>query len=311
MTFTLPGPEVNFARVRIISSVRAMQRLAQKWQRADKRVGFVPTMGYLHAGHLSLVRRARAAVGKRGIVVASIYVNPTQFGPREDFAKYPRDLRRDLKLCRAAGVDAVFAPNDAEMYPGKSRGRRVNEADEPCQYSTYVSEEQLSQRMEGASRPAHFRGVTTVVAKLFNIVRPDVAVFGQKDWQQAAIIKRMAADLNFPVKIIVAPTVRERDGLAMSSRNKYLAGDLRRQALVLRRAIRMARAAVKKSRAVPAAKLKAVVKKLVQSEPNARLDYAEFFQPDTLVPVTRATPGTHLALAVFIGKTRLIDNAPL
>jgi pantoate--beta-alanine ligase len=165
--------------------------------------------------------------------------------------------------------------------------------------------------MEGASRPTHFRGVTTVVAKLFNLVLPDIAVFGAKDWQQAAIIKRMAADLNFPVRIIVAPTLRERDGLAMSSRNKYLAGDLRRQATVLWRAIQKARAVVKRSKAVPAAKLKASLKQLIKAEPDAKLDYVEFFEPDTLVPVTKVTRGAHMALAVFVGKTRLIDNARL
>ncbi len=287
--------------MRIVSSIAAMQRLARQWQRAGKRVGLVPTMGYLHAGHLSLVQRARQAAGKKGIVVVSIYVNPTQFGPKEDFSKYPRDLQRDLKLCRAAGVDVVFTPGDKKMYPGKAENR----------YSTYVIEDRLSQSMEGASRPTHFRGVTTVVAKLFNIVLPDVAVFGAKDWQQAAIIKRMVADLNFPVKIIVAPTRRERNGLAMSSRNKYLAGDLRRQATVLWRAIQMARAAVKKSKTVPATKLKADVKKLIEAEPDARLDYVEFFEPDALVPVTKVTRGTHLALAVFVGKTRLIDNTRL
>jgi pantoate--beta-alanine ligase len=258
-------------------------------------------MGYLHAGHLSLVRRARQAVGKNGIVVLSIYVNPTQFGPKEDFARYPRDRQRDRRLCRAAGVDVVFAPTDAAMYPGKAEGR----------YSTFVVETALSQSMEGAARPTHFRGVTTVVAKLFNLVGPDVAVFGAKDWQQAAIIRRMTADLNFPVKIIVAPTVRERDGLAMSSRNQYLAGDWRRQATVLWRAIRAARAAVKKTRAVPAARLKASLKKLIGAEAGARLAYVEFFEPDTLAPVARVARGTHLALAVAVGPTRLIDNARL
>jgi pantoate--beta-alanine ligase len=278
-----------------------MQRLARQWRHAGKRIGLVPTMGYLHAGHLSLVQRARQAVGKNGVVVVSLYVNPTQFGPQEDFVKYPRDLQRDFKLCRAAGVDVVFTPTDKEMYPGKAEGR----------YSTDVVEDKLSQSMEGAARPTHFRGVTTVVAKLFNLVLPDVAVFGAKDWQQAAIIRRMAADLNFPVKIIVVPTLRERDGLAMSSRNKYLAGDLRRQATVLWRAIQTARTAVKKSRAVPAAKLKASLKQLIKSESAARPDYVEFFAPDTLAPVAKVTRGTHLALAVFIGKTRLIDNARL
>ncbi len=165
--------------------------------------------------------------------------------------------------------------------------------------------------MEGASRPTHFRGVTTVVAKLFNIVLPDVAVFGAKDWQQATIIKHMVTDLNFPVKIVVAPTLREHDGLAMSSRNKYLAGDLRRQAAVLWCAIQMARATVKKLKAIPAAKLKAAVKKLVECEPAAKMDYVEFFEPDTLSPVLKVKRGAHMALAVFVGKTRLIDNARL
>lgn len=301
--------------MRIVTSIAAMQQLAKKWQRTGKRIGFVPTMGYLHAGHMSLVRETRKRVGKAGKVVVSIYVNPTQFGPKEDFSKYPRDLKRDLKLCREAGVDVVFTPGDKEMYPGGIRSRRCESADEPRfdkrGYSTYIVEEKLSQSMEGASRPTHFRGVTTVVAKLFNIVLPDVAVFGAKDWQQAAIIKRMVADLNFPVKIIVAPTLRERDGLAMSSRNKYLAGDLRRQATVLWRAIQAARLAVKKARTIPAAKLKADLKKLIESEPEARLDYVEFFEPETLQPVSKVTRGTQMATAVFVGRTRLIDNAHL
>src|ERR1035441_6204589 len=213
--------------MQIVSSVATMQRLAKKWLHAGTRIGFVPTMGYLHAGHLSLVKRARQAVGKNGKVVASIYVNPTQFAPTEDLAKYPRDLPRDLKLLRELGVDAVFTPSDAQMYPGKAEEN----------YSTYVVEEKLSQCMEGASRPTHFRGVTTIVAKLFNIVLPDVAVFGQKDFQQAAIVKRMVADLNFPVKIIVAPTLREKDGLAMSSRNRYLDAEQRAQAVILYHAL--------------------------------------------------------------------------
>jgi pantoate--beta-alanine ligase len=295
-------PLPHFSTMRSVSSIAAMQRLARQWQRAGKRIGFVPTMGYLHAGHLSLVRDARKRVGKAGRVVVSIYVNPTQFGPKEDFSKYPRDLKRDLKLCREAGVDIVFTPGDKEMYPGKSENG----------FSTYVVEESLSRTMEGASRPTHFCGVTTVVAKLFNIVLPDVAVFGAKDWQQAAIIKRMVADLNFPVKIIVAPTLHEPDGLAMSSRNKYLAGDLRRQARVLWHSIQKARAAVKKSsKPIPAARLKTDLKQFIEREPDARLDYVEFFEPDTLSPVSTVTRGAHMALAVFIGSTRLIDNAKL
>src|SRR5215472_329771 len=200
-----------------VKSIVAMQKLAKKWRRAGEGIALVPTMGYLHEGHLSLVRAARKRAGKRGHVVVSIYVNPTQFAPTEDFSKYPRDLKRDLKMLRECGVDAVFTPDDSEMYPDRSTM--------PTGFSTYVIEENLSERMEGASRPTHFRGVTTVVAKLFNIVQPAVAVFGQKDFQQAAIIQRMVRDLNFPVRIIVAPTVREWDGLAMSSRNKFLEGD--------------------------------------------------------------------------------------
>ncbi|HTR40104.1 MAG TPA: pantoate--beta-alanine ligase [Pseudomonadales bacterium] len=286
-----------------VSSITAMQRLAKKWQRAGEGIGLVPTMGYLHEGHLSLVREAHKRVGKHGHVVVSIYVNPTQFAPTEDFSKYPRDLKRDLKMLRECGVDVVFTPKDSEMYPDRSPV--------PTGYSTYVVEERLSQTMEGASRPTHFQGVTTVVAKLFNIVQPDVAVFGQKDFQQAAVIRRMVRDLDFPVRVIVAPTVREKDGLAMSSRNKYLEGDLRRQATILRRAIDMARAALKKSKRIPLARLKADVGAMIESEPDARLDYVEFFDPDSLVPVAEITSGVQIALAVFVGKTRLIDNERL
>ena len=291
-----------------------MRRLAKRWQRQGVRVGLVPTMGYLHDGHLSLVRRARQRVGKRGRVVVSIYVNPTQFAPTEDLSRYPRDLPGDLKLCRAAGVDAVFAPTDAEMYPGGTGSRRYESADGPRfdkrSYNTYVVEEQLSQSMDGASRPGHFRGVTTIVAKLFNIVQPELAVFGAKDFQQATIIKRMVYDLNFPVKVDVAPTVREPDGVAMSSRNKYLVGELRLQATVLWRAIQAAREAVRSTaKPVPVARLKTRVRQIIKTALAARLDYVEFFEPDSLVPVAKATRGTHMALAVFVGKTRLIDNA--
>ncbi len=283
-----------------VSSIAAMQRLAKKWRREGLLIGLVPTMGYLHAGHLSLVRDARKRVGKHGKVVASIYVNPTQFAPTEDFSKYPRDLKRDFEMLREAGLDVVFTPQDAEMYPYRN--------DTAQGFSTYVIEENLSRTMEGASRPTHFRGVTTVVAKLFNIVQPDVAVFGQKDFQQATVIKRMVRDLNFPLRVIVAPTVREPDGLAMSSRNKYLEGDLRRQAITLRRAIDAVQAAVKKSKKVPAEALKANIKKWIETEPDARLDYVEFFDPETLMPVREVSRGTQMALAAFVGKTRLIDN---
>ncbi len=286
-----------------VSSIIAMRRLAKKWRRESAAIGLVPTMGYLHEGHLSLVRDARKRVGKKGKVVVSIYVNPTQFAPTEDFSKYPRDLKRDLKMLRESGVDVVFTPPDKEMYPDRS--------DVPSAYSTYVVEEKLSKPMEGVSRPTHFRGVTTIVAKLFNIVQPDIAVFGQKDFQQAAVITRMVRDLNFPLRVIVAPTVREKDGLAMSSRNKYLEGDLRRQAITLRRAIDAARTAVKKSKKIPSATLKADVKKWIESEPDARLDYVEFFDPETLAAVAEVSTGAQMALAVFVDKTRLIDNERL
>lgn len=286
--------------MRTVSSIASMQRLARRWTREGRRIGLVPTMGFLHEGHLSLVREARRRVGKPGEVVVSIYVNPTQFAPTEDFSKYPRNLERDLKLLRQERVDVVFTPQDRDMYPDRRDG--------PEGFSTYVVEESLSRTMEGRSRPTHFRGVTTIVAKLFNIVLPDLAVFGQKDFQQAAIIKRMVRDLNFPTRVIVSPTVREADGLAMSSRNKYLEGDLRRQALVLRRALDAARASVKKSKKIPADELKAEMKRLVETEPDARLDYVEFFHPDTFMPAKEVSSGAQMALAVFVGTTRLIDN---
>ena len=288
--------------MRIVTSAAAMQRLALRWRRAGTRVGFVPTMGYLHDGHLSLVSRARRLVGKRGIVVASIYVNPTQFAPTEDLSAYPRDLDRDKALCRKVGVDVLFIPSDAQMYPDRDSGG----------YSTYVVEEKLSQGMEGGSRPTHFRGVTTVVAKLFNLVLPDVAVFGAKDWQQAAILRRMTRDLNFPLKFVVAPTRREKDGLAMSSRNKYLSAGERPQATILWRALKLAKEVVLSSRAPNYADvLKRELAALIATQPAARLDYVEFFDSETLEPATAVTRGTHMALAVFIGKTRLIDNAEL
>ncbi len=288
--------------MRIVKSVAGMQRLARQWQREGIRVGLVPTMGYLHAGHLSLVKKARGIVGARGKVVVSIYVNPTQFGPQEDFSRYPRDLKRDASLCQAEGVDIVFAPSDDEMYARNESGV----------FSTFVVEEALSRGMEGKSRPRHFRGVTTVVVKLLNIVLPEFAVFGAKDYQQSAIVQRMVRDLNFSVKIVVAPILREPDGVAMSSRNKYLEGELRTQAEVLWRSIEKVRADLRKSpTAISAASLKTRVKGFIEREPAARLDYVEFFDSKTLIPVTKVNRGAHMALAVFIGKTRLIDNARL
>jgi pantoate--beta-alanine ligase len=286
--------------MRIVTSVAAMQRLAIEWNRRGVTVGLVPTMGYLHAGHVSLMRKARERSGKRGVVVVSIYVNPTQFAPSEDLANYPRDLPRDKKLCRDAGVDVVFVPGNQQMYP----------AQPTAMFSTYVVEELLSREMEGVSRPTHFRGVATVVAKLFNIVRPDFAVFGAKDIQQAAIVKRMARDLNFPVNIVVAPTVRETDGLALSSRNKYLSADERAQAVALWQAIQQARQTVRAStHPIPASRLNSELKWLIETRPAARVDYIEFFDPETFRPSAKVERGAHIALAVFVGKTRLIDNA--
>ncbi len=261
-------------------------------------------MGYLHAGHLSLVTRARRSVGVRGCVVVSIYVNPTQFGPQEDLARYPRDLERDLKLCRQAGTDVVFVPADREMYPAVTAPGEG--------FSTWITEEGLTRVMEGASRPAHFRGVTTVVGKLFNLVQPDVAVFGAKDCQQAAVIQRMVRDLNFPIKIVVAPTWREPDGLAMSSRNAYLSAAERAQAPVLWQAMQQAKAAVRRAGGgLTGRELRRRLVAFIQRQPAARVDYLEFFDPATLAPVAVVGPGTHLALAVFMGKTRLIDNTRL
>lgn len=277
-----------------------MQRLALDWKRSGCRAALVPTMGYLHEGHLSLVERARSGVGAEGKVVVSIYVNPTQFGPSEDLAKYPRDLRRDLKLCRAAGVDLVFVPEDGEMY----------HAEPGAAASTFVTEEALTQGMEGQSRPTHFRGVATVVAKLFNLVLPEVAVFGEKDFQQAALIRRMTRDLFFPVRILVAPTRREADGLAMSSRNVYLSASERREAVVLTRSIEEVRQRVRRF-PESAASLKRMVEKRVAAIAGSSLDYVEFFDPETLAPAKRVGPGVRMALAVFMGRTRLIDNGLL
>ena len=215
-----------------------------------KSVVLVPTMGNLHEGHLSLIRRARKIAKSKGTVVVTIFVNKTQFGPGEDFESYPRTLERDTALCREAGADILFAPRDKTIYAAG--------------HSTFVVESRLAKRMEGTSRPTHFRGVTTVVAKLFNLVQPNVAVFGAKDWQQAAVIRQMTGDLSFPVRIVVAPTVRERDGLAMSSRNAHLSPAQRKQATVLREVIRAARATVKKATApLPSAALRRKLARLV------------------------------------------------
>ena len=290
--------------MRIIASLSAMQSLARRWKRTGVPIGFVPTMGCLHDGHLSLIARARRAVGHRGVVVVSIYVNPAQFEPREDFASYPRQLRRDATLCRRAGTTVLFTPNDASMYPPS----------DATPFSTWVGETDLTQWMEGVSRPGHFRGVTTIVAKLFHLVLPDVAIFGAKDFQQAAVLRRMTRDLNFPGRLIVAPTVREKDGLALSSRNRYLSKVERVQAPVLWKTIQLARKAVRqapKANGASSAQLRRLALRSIGGASLAKLDYVEFFDPETLRPVMQVRPGCQMALAVRIGRTRLIDNGKL
>ncbi|MGV3775031.1 MAG: pantoate--beta-alanine ligase [Verrucomicrobiales bacterium] len=285
--------------MRIVTTVSAMQRLALGWRKEGKMVGFVPTMGFLHDGHMSLVKKARQIVKPEGIVVVSIYVNPLQFAPTEDLDKYPRDLVRDKEMCKNEGVDVLFIPENEQMYPATN-----------TPYSTYVIEELASKGMEGGKRPDHFKGVTTIVAKLFNLVLPDVAIFGAKDFQQAAVIQKMVQDLNFPIKITVAQTVREKDGLALSSRNKYLDESERAQAPVVYKAIQKAKDRLKKSMAtIMADDLKKELSEFIQTQPSARVDYIEFFDPLSLEPMTELRPGCHMALAVYVGSTRLIDNA--
>jgi pantoate--beta-alanine ligase len=257
-------------------------------------VGLVPTMGFLHEGHLSLVRAAKAECAS---VAVSIFVNPSQFGPNEDLAAYPRDLRRDLNLLSAEGVDLAWAPTVEQMYPAG--------------YQTWVTVEEVTQPLEGAMRPGHFRGVATVVAKLFNAVQPQMAFFGQKDAQQAVVLRQMARDLNFPVKVVVCPILREPDGLAMSSRNTYLTPAERQAAAVLYRALRAARAAFEAGER-DAETLRQVTAETVQSEPLARLQYVSVADADTLQELHGPVAGQALlSMAVYFGKTRLIDNLML
>jgi pantoate--beta-alanine ligase len=285
--------------MRIVTTVSAMQRLALGWKKEGKTVGFVPTMGYLHEGHLSLIRKARQIVKQDGVVSVSIFVNQLQFGENEDYLSYPRDLQRDKEMCKEAGVDVLFVPDSEQMYPSTN-----------STFSTYVVEELVSRGMEGAARSGHFRGVTTIVAKLFNILLPDVAVFGAKDFQQAAVIQKMVQDLNFPIKVVIAQTLREKDNLAMSSRNKYLSPEERSQAPILHKAITKAKETLKKTPGVIKAEdLKKELTNFIHGQPAARVDYIEFFDPLSLEPMPELRPGCHMALAVYIGKTRLIDNA--
>jgi pantoate--beta-alanine ligase len=258
--------------------------------RLPEPVGFVPTMGYLHDGHLSLVHRARSQCAS---VVVSIFVNPTQFGPHEDLAAYPRDLGRDLALLEPHGVDLIWAPSPETVYPPG--------------YQTWVTVENITQPLEGAMRPGHFRGVATVVAKLFNVVHPHKAYFGQKDAQQVAVIKRMVCDLDFPVEIVVCPTAREPDGLAMSSRNTYLTLEQRAAAPVLYRALAVAQAASKAGER-DANRLRQIMSEILAGEPLARPQYISCAHPDTLQELETVDQAALLSLAVYVGKTRLIDN---
>lgn len=279
--------------MKIINSIVHMQALAIAPEREGRRIAFVPTMGYLHEGHASLLREGR----KRGdVLVLSIFVNPIQFGKNEDLDSYPRNMDRDCQIADACGVDIVFIPTVAEMYPDG--------------FQTGVTVRDISLPLCGASRPGHFDGVATVVTKLFNIIRPDVALFGRKDYQQLAVIRRMTADLNMPVEILGMPIVREADGLAMSSRNAYLSPLERQSALCLSRAVARARelfAAGERSVAVLAAETRAVI----SQEAAAAVDYIEFRDGATLHELEVADSNTLLALAVKIGQTRLIDNTVL
>jgi pantoate--beta-alanine ligase len=277
--------------VKILRTIAATRRFRAQ---AHGRVVLVPTMGALHKGHAALIRRARRIAGKNGAVVVSIFVNPTQFGPKEDMSRYPRPFAEDKRLCASLGVDAIFHPPAGEMYRKK--------------FSTWVDESAVSAGLCGASRPGHFRGVTTVVLKLFTIVQPGTAIFGLKDFQQCAVIARMVRDLDLPVRLVFAPTVRERDGLALSSRNVYLSPGERAEAPTLRQALLAARATFLKGEN-SAAKLTRLVRGKIST--GARVDYIEAVDRATLRPACEMKHGDTIALAAFFGRTRLIDNIQL
>ena len=278
--------------MKTIVSISAMRNFSEQARLRKKTIGLVPTMGYLHDGHVSLIEKARMTCD---IVVTSIFVNPTQFAPGEDFARYPRDIARDKKLCKAAGTTVLFTPEAESMYPEG--------------YSTFVTVEGVSSTLEGKFRPTHFRGVTTVVAKLFLIVNPHKAFFGQKDAQQCVVIKKLARDLNIGTEIVVAPIVRDKDGLAMSSRNIYLSSQERKQATILRAALLCAESMVKKGTTKTAEVVKEI-SRLIKSKPTALIDYVAVVHAESLAELETFKPGVPalIALAVRIGKTRLIDN---
>jgi pantoate--beta-alanine ligase len=272
------------------NTIRDIRAASRAGRRTGMRLGLVPTMGALHEGHLSLIRAAKASCP---VVAASIFVNPTQFGPNEDLARYPRPFDRDRELLENEGVDLLFAPSVDEMYPSGA--------------ATWVTVEALSGKLDGRSRPGHFRGVTTIVAKLFHAIEPDAAFFGQKDAAQAAIIRRMVRDLNFPVEIVVCPIMREPDGLAMSSRNSYLDPQQRKQALVLQRSLNLVKQMAGAGEC-DATRLVAAAKAVLAGEPAVRLDYFEIVDADSLDPVNDVARGALVAVAAFAGTTRLIDN---
>jgi pantoate--beta-alanine ligase len=270
-----------------------MQDAALALRAAGRRIGVVPTMGYLHDGHASLIRLART---RADVVIVTLFVNPTQFGPNEDLSRYPRDFERDRALCEAEGADILFAPEPGTVYA--------------TDHSVWIDEDRLSRGLCGASRPGHFRGVCTVVAKLFNLTQPHVAVFGEKDAQQLRVIRRMVRDLDIPVEIIAGPTAREPDGLAMSSRNACLSPEERAQAVCLRRALDEATGRLAAGER-DAARLRAAMAEVVAGAPLAHADYVEIVDDETLEPVTTIDRPALAALAVFVGRTRLIDNTVL
>lgn len=276
--------------MKMISKIQEMQKESDTLRQTGKIIGFVPTMGYLHEGHLSLIRLAKL---RADVVVLSIFVNPTQFGPNEDFDRYPRDFERDERLARQEGVDILFCPSVEEMYPSG--------------YCTWVNMEKLTETLCGASRPGHFRGVATVCTKLFLAVKPHFAVFGQKDAQQAVVIRRMVKDLNFGIDIIVAPIVREPDGLAMSSRNLYLSPEEKMSALVIPQSLRVAENLVKEGERQVHRIISAMIEK-ISTQPQIRIDYIAIVDPETLEPLQQITSEALIAIAAYVGKARLIDN---
>ncbi len=268
-----------------------MKDISKNWRNQGLRLGFVPTMGFFHEGHLALMRYARKRCDR---LIISLFVNPIQFGPKEDFKEYPRDFERDVKLAEEVGVDVLFAPEEKEMYP--------------TGFQTYVEVTELSKPLCGAKRPGHFRGVATVVLKLFNIVRPHFAVFGLKDYQQFLVIRQMVKDLDLDIEIIGHPIVREKDGLAMSSRNTYLSPEERKSAICLYEALKLAEELVSKG-VRNVSRLIDELSRLIKSYPFTKIDYIEFRHPETLEPIKEIKGPTLLALAVFVGRARLIDNA--